>query len=141
MLLNNGTCPRTGANILSTETVEEMFRNQIPEFPNYSRQGIPPSKPDLTLPLPQLYPVEGDPPQGWGITFMQSMGGPTGRSKGTAHWAGLANLWWWCDRENGVAGIVCTQILPFGDPKVLQLWGQVEAEAYKALKEVNEASS
>lgn len=134
MLLNNGTCPQTGAKILSADTVEEMFRNQIPEFPNYSRQSIPASKPDLTLAIPQLYPVEGDPPQGWGITFMQSMGGPTGRSKGTGHWAGLANLWWWCDRENGVAGFVCTQILPFADPQVLQLWGQVEAVAYQGLK-------
>lgn len=27
--------------------------------------------------------------------------------------AGLPNLFWWCDRENGVAGIIATQILPF----------------------------
>lgn len=137
MLLNNGTSPQTGAEILPKDAVEEMFRNQIPQFPNYSRQGFPAAKPELTLPVPQLYPVEGDPPQGWGITFMQSNGGPTGRSKGTAHWAGLANLWWWCDRENGIAGMVCTQILPFADPKVLQLWGGVEAMAYIDLKEVN----
>ncbi|CRG86869.1 beta-lactamase family protein [Talaromyces islandicus] len=137
MLLNNGTCPRTGAEILRKETVDDMFQNQIPQFPNYSRQGIPASKPELTLPIPQLYPVEGDPPQGWGITFMKSNGGPTGRSKDTAHWAGLANLWWWCDRENGIAGMVCTQILPFADRNVLQLWGQVEAVAYMGLKEIN----
>ena len=27
--------------------------------------------------------------------------------------AGLPNLFWWCDRENGIAGIIATQILPF----------------------------
>ncbi|KAK7965728.1 beta-lactamase [Apiospora aurea] len=135
MLLNDGTCPRTGAKILSKDTVEEMFRNQVPEFPGLGRQGIPAAVPELTNPVPDLYPVEGEPPQGWGLTFMQSNGGATGRSAGTGHWAGLANTWWWCDRENGVAGMVCTQILPFADPAVLGLWAQVETETYKALKE------
>ncbi|KAF7528922.1 hypothetical protein PCG10_009636 [Penicillium crustosum] len=133
VLLNDGTCPRTGSKLLQKETVDEMFSNQIPRFPDYSRQSIPDAKPDLTNPIPELYPVAGSPPQGWGITFMLSNGGATGRSSSTGHWAGLANLWWWADREKGVAGIVCTQILPFGDAKVLGLWGAVEAEIYKAL--------
>ena len=111
-----------------------MFRNQIPEFPNYSRQAMPAAKPDLTNPVEELYPVAGNPPQGWGLTFMLSNGGATGRSATTAHWAGLANLWWWCDREKGVAGMVCTQILPFGDAPVLDLWLKVEAEVYKGLE-------
>lgn len=135
MLLNDGTCPRTGSKLLRKETVDEMFSNQIPRFPNYSRQSIPDAKPDLTNPIPELYPVAGNPPQGWGLTFMLSNGGATGRSNSTGHWAGLANLWWWADREKGVAGIVCTQILPFADAKVLGLWGAVEAEIYKALGE------
>ena len=133
MLLNNGTCPRTGAQILRKETVDEMFRNQIPSLPNYSRQRIPAAKPHLTNEIPELYPVPGSPPQGWGLTFMLSNGGGTGRSAGTGHWAGLANLWWWCDRENGVAGIVCTQVLPFADAKVLGLWVDVESQVYKAM--------
>lgn len=119
--------------MLRKETVNEMFTNQIPQFPNYSRQGIAAAKPDLTNPVPELYPVSGDPPQGWGLTFMLSNGGATGRSKSTVHWAGLPNLWWWADREKGVAGMICTQILPFADLKVLGLWGAVEAEIYKAL--------
>jgi hypothetical protein len=60
-------------------------------------------------------------------------GGATGRSAGTSHWAGLPNLWWWCDREKGVAGFICTQVLPFVDAQVLGLWVGVEAEVYKAL--------
>lgn len=63
MLLNNGTCPRTGKQILRKETVDEMFRNQIETFPNFSRQSIPAAKPELTNPLPELYPVKGNPPQ------------------------------------------------------------------------------
>ncbi|KAL4808162.1 beta-lactamase/transpeptidase-like protein [Aspergillus unguis] len=133
VLLNNGTCPKTGAKLLSPSTVDEMFKNQIPQHPNYSRQSIPASKPDLTNAIPELYPVPGNPPQGWGLTFMLSNGGPTGRSAQTAHWAGLANLWWWADREKGVAGMICTQILPFVDLPVLGLWGDVEGTVYQAL--------
>ncbi|KAF9248236.1 hypothetical protein DTO027I6_6406 [Penicillium roqueforti] len=108
VLLNDGTCPKTGSKLLRKETVDEMFSNQIPQFPNYSRQSIPDAKPDLTNPVPELYPVAGNPPQGWGLTFMLSNGGPTGRSTSTGHWAGLPNLWWWADREKGVAGIIET---------------------------------
>jgi CubicO group peptidase (beta-lactamase class C family) len=137
VLLNEGTCPITGTRLLLPNTVETMLSNQIPHMPNYSRQPIPASKPDLTNPIPELYPVPGNPPQGWGLTFMLSNGGATGRSTATAHWAGLANLWWWADREKGVAGMVCSQILPFVDLNVLQLWGGVEAEVYKALNGTN----
>ncbi|KAM0325322.1 hypothetical protein ACHAQA_007307 [Verticillium albo-atrum] len=133
VLLNDGTCPRTGAQILRKETVEEMFRNQVSSFPDFGRQSIPAAKPDLTNPIPQLYPVEGNAAQGWGLTFMQANSNATGRSSTTVQWAGLANLWWWCDREKGVAGMVCTQILPFADGPVLNLWAQVEVEVYKAL--------
>ncbi|CAK7222246.1 hypothetical protein SCUCBS95973_004778 [Sporothrix curviconia] len=133
VLLNDGTCPRTGAKILRKETVDEMFKNQIPQFPNSSRQPIPAAIPELTNPIGELYPTAGNPPQGWGLTFMLANSDGTGRSVNTAHWAGLINAWWWCDRDNGVAGILCTQILPFADAKVLGLWVGVEAEVYKGL--------
>jgi CubicO group peptidase (beta-lactamase class C family) len=133
MLLNDGTSPTTGAKVLKKETVDLMFTNQIEKFPDFGRQGIPDAKPDLTNPLPEIYPVEGNAPQGWGLTFMIANGGPTGRSKTTGFWAGLPNCWWWCDREKGVGGIVGSQILPFGDGKVLGLWFDIEAQIYKAL--------
>ena len=118
--------------ILEPQTVEKMFQNQIPNFPNFGRQGIPAAKPDLTNPLPELYPIPGNGPQGWGLTFMLTEG-VTGRSNGTAHWAGLPNLFWWCDREKGVAGIIASQILPFADAQILGLWGTVESAVYQAL--------
>jgi CubicO group peptidase (beta-lactamase class C family) len=110
-----------------------MFSNQIPNFPDFGRKGIPASKPWLTNALPDLYPIPRDQPQGWGLTFMLT-GGATGRSQGTATWAGLPNLWWWCDKEKGVAGIVCSQILPFADANVIGLWATIEAGIYKALE-------
>lgn len=110
-----------------------MFRNQIPEFPNFGTNGIPAAKPDLTNPIPALYPVSEEVKQGWGLTFMLT-GGSTGRSPGTGHWAGLPNLWWWADRTNGVGGMICTQILPFVDLDVLNLWFAVESGVYQGLK-------
>ncbi|RQM06509.1 hypothetical protein DH86_00003691 [Scytalidium sp. 3C] len=132
-LLNNGTSPTTGAKILESSTIEEMFKNQIPQIPKFGEQGIPDSKPWLTNPIPNLYPGPPGEQQGWGLTFMLT-GGPTGRSSNTAMWAGLPNLWWWCDREKGVAGIICSQVLPFADPKVLGLWFDVETAVYGSLE-------
>ncbi|KAH7116654.1 hypothetical protein B0J13DRAFT_630286 [Dactylonectria estremocensis] len=75
VLLNDGTCPRTGVQLLRKETVEEMFRNQVIRFPNFGRQFIAAAKADLTNPIPEPYPVPGNPAEGWGLTFMLSNGG------------------------------------------------------------------
>ncbi len=42
-----------------------------------------------------LYPVEGDPRQGFSMAGMLT---PTltGRSENSAWWCGMANLYWWC---------------------------------------------
>lgn len=113
-LLNDGTSPTTNARILSPQTVQTMFTNQIPQFPNFGRNAIPAVRPEFTNPIPELYPQPPEQPQGWGLTFMLTIHeGATGRGKNTGWWAGLPNLFWWCDRERGVAGIICSQILPF----------------------------
>ncbi|UNI16460.1 hypothetical protein JDV02_002892 [Purpureocillium takamizusanense] len=137
VLLNGGICPKTGAQILRKASVDDMFRNSVPQFPQFGRQGIPAAIPELTHPVPDLYPTEGNSPQGFGLTIMLT-GGATGRSDSTGWWAGLPNLFWWVDREKGVAGMICTQILPFADPDVLSLWGRVEAGVYKALAAAEE---
>jgi CubicO group peptidase (beta-lactamase class C family) len=130
MLLNHGVSPRTGERILEKGTVDAMFENQIPQWPEFGRKGIPAVKPDLTNDVPDLYPGRK---QGWGLTFMLS-DGPTGWSEGTAHFAGLPNVYCWCDREKGVAGIIASQILPFCDPQVLNLWVQFESGLYAGLQ-------
>ncbi|KXT18895.1 hypothetical protein AC579_3523 [Pseudocercospora musae] len=132
-LLNDGKGPN-GAQILKAETIDEMFKNQIPEHPNFARQGIPAAKPDQTNPAPELYPQEGDPPQGWGLSFMLTQEpGATGRGANTAWWAGIANLFWWADREKGVAGMIASQVMPFGDLNVMGQWGACEAAVYASL--------
>lgn len=133
-LLNDGTSPTTKARIASPETVNEMFKNQIPQFPQFSVQGIPGAKPALTHPLPVLYPQEGNPDQGWGLTFhITQEAGATGRGRGTGWWAGIMNLFWWCDRERGIGGMLAGQTFPFGDPNIMGTWAGCEAAVYAGL--------
>jgi methyl acetate hydrolase len=52
----------------------------------------------------------------WSHTFMvNDEEAPTGRPAGAIGWAGLANLFYWIDRQHGVGGYWATQILPFAD--------------------------
>lgn len=59
--------------------------------------------------------------------------GATGRGANTAWWAGIANLFWWADREKGVAGMIASQVMPFGDLNVMGQWGACEAAVYASL--------
>jgi CubicO group peptidase (beta-lactamase class C family) len=114
-LLNDGVSPTTGNRILKKETVDAMWENQIPEFPDFARQGLSPANPLYANPAPEFYPQGGNPPQGWGLSFFLTIqAGETGRGRNTGWWAGISNQFWWCDREKGVAGMICGQILPFG---------------------------
>jgi len=134
-LLNEGTCPSTKVQILSPETVKSMFENQIPEHPNFARGSPAPADPTLANHTSEMYPQEGDPPQGWGLSFFLTIApGGTGRGANTAWWAGIANLYWWVDRERGVAGMIASQVLPFGDPKVVPAWVQCEKAIYDGLQ-------
>ena len=63
-------------------------------------------------------------PIGWNFAGMLTIHpGATGRGSNTTWWAGLANLFWWCDVEKGVAGIIATQILPFAGKSIHCLQG------------------
>jgi len=50
----------------------------------------------------------------------------------TLMWAGLANSFYWIDRQNGVGGAYLSQILPFGDEKSLSLFLDIERATYDA---------
>ncbi len=73
-------------------------------------------------------------PKGWGLSFMTNEEqAPTGRSKGSLAWAGLANSYYWIDRTKGVGGVLSTQILPFADVKALPLFYDFEKAVYQSL--------
>ena len=71
----------------------------------------------------------------WALSFMiNDEQAPTGRPAGALGWAGLANLFYWIDRQNGFGGFWATQILPFGDPTSFIGYINLETAFYEALK-------
>ncbi len=70
----------------------------------------------------------------WGLGFMiNTESVPGRRGAGSLAWAGLGNTYFWIDPDEGVAGVILTQLIPFADPKVLALFEQFETAVYAAL--------
>ncbi|MGF6092362.1 serine hydrolase domain-containing protein [Pseudomonas sp. 18173] len=73
-------------------------------------------------------------PKSWALSFMiNEQDAPTGRPAGSLAWAGLANLFYWIDRKNGIGGFWATQILPFVDPVSTNAYLDFETTAYRNL--------
>ncbi|GKZ23484.1 hypothetical protein AbraIFM66951_008518 [Aspergillus brasiliensis] len=133
-LLNDGTSPHTGAKIVTPETVKEMFTDQIPTMPRYCNEYTPSGKPELANPCPVIPSAEEDLTEGWGLSFSLShTESPTGRAAGSGSWEGLANLFWFADRTNGIGAIIASQILPYGDLEVINCSESVEKIIYNGL--------
>ena len=74
-------------------------------------------------------------PQAWSLPFLiNEAPAPTGRPAGAQGWAGLANLFYWVDRESGIGGFWATQILPFGDPGSFMGYVNFETATYQAYR-------
>jgi CubicO group peptidase (beta-lactamase class C family) len=54
-----------------------------------------------------------------------------GRGAGALAWGGLANTYYWADPAAGRAGVLLTQLLPFGDPEVLALLRTLERDVHQ----------
>jgi methyl acetate hydrolase len=122
MLMHGGTL--NGAQVLKPETVAEINRNQIGELRvGPMRTAQPGSSNDAEF-FPGMQKT-------WGLAYMRTEEpAPTGRSAGSLAWAGLGNTYYWLDPERKLAGVILTQILPFADAAVLELFGQFERTIY-----------
>lgn len=126
MWLNDGAAP--AGRILKAETVDWAVRNGLK--PHQKVGMLPGVIPSLSHDA-EFFPGL---PKGWSYTFMTNEEpAPTGRPAGAIAWCGLANSFYWIDRENGLAGYWATQILPFGDPVSFPAYLDFETAAYKAL--------
>ncbi|HEY8643182.1 MAG TPA: serine hydrolase domain-containing protein [Candidatus Dormibacteraeota bacterium] len=122
-LLNKGSLD--GVRILSPETVAEMNRNHIGDL-NVTKlvSVIPGSSNDAEF-FPGMV-------KKWGLAYMTSTeAASTGRSADSLAWAGLGNTYFWLDPSARLAGVFCTQILPFADPQALDLFAGWETAVYK----------
>jgi methyl acetate hydrolase len=118
MLLADGTLD--GVRILSPETMAEAKRNQIGDLTVGRIATVDPaSSNDVDL-LPGTT-------KKWSLLGMLNVEEtPGGRSAGSLFWAGLCNSYYWVDWEKGNTGLIVTQILPFADGTVLDLFAQFE---------------
>ena len=125
LFLNQG---RAGGNqVLKPETVTQMGANQIGDL-NVVKlvTAIPPYSNDAEF-FPGMV-------KKWGFGFMiNTQDVPGARSAGSLTWAGLGNTYFWIDQRKGVAGVILTQLVPFADSKVLDLYGKFESAIYGGL--------
>ena len=107
MMLNDGAGPN--GRVLRAETVAQMSRNGLGALKSGGWGTSIPSLSNDGEFFPGL-------PKSWAYTFLvNDAPTPSGRPAGSLMWAGLANLFYWIDRQSGVGGFWGTQILPFQD--------------------------
>ncbi|WP_019998343.1 methyl acetate hydrolase AcmB [Aureimonas ureilytica] len=124
MWLNDGAGP--GSRVLEPETVAMAERNGLGEMKIKGLPGVIPGLSNYAEFFPGM-------PKSWGLTFMiNDEDAPTGRPAGSLAWAGLANLYYWIDRRNGIGGFWATQIFPFADPASVGGYLDLETAVYRS---------
>ena len=126
MWLNDGAGEH--GRVLKAETVRMAAQNHLGDKKITMLPGVIPSLSNDAEFFPGLS-------KSWALTFMVNDDeAPTGRPAGALGWAGLANLFYWIDRQNGFGGFWATQILPFGDPVSFVGYMDFEAAFYSSLR-------
>jgi CubicO group peptidase (beta-lactamase class C family) len=124
MLLAGGRL--NNAQILKPETIATINRNNMGDV---NVTLLKTAMPDLTNDA-EFFPGMV---KKWGLAYMISTQDVPGRrSAGSLAWAGLANTYFWLDPKKKIAGVILTQVLPFADPKALQVFADFEAAVYKS---------
>ncbi|MEO1199228.1 MAG: serine hydrolase domain-containing protein [Pseudomonadota bacterium] len=126
MWLNDGMGPN--GRVLKPETVAAAVKNGLQPHQQVGMlHSVIPSLSNDAEFFPGLK-------KGWSYTFMTNEEeAPTGRPAGAIGWAGLANLFYWIDRQNGFGGFWATQILPFGDAVSFGTYLDFETAVYQSL--------
>ncbi|MCY4667115.1 MULTISPECIES: serine hydrolase domain-containing protein [Rhodococcus] len=123
MWLNDGA--GTSGRVLSPETVAAAVQNGLEGQHVGLLPGVLPTLSNDAEFFPGV-------PKGWAYSFMTNEEvAPTGRPAGSLAWAGLANLYYWIDRQTGVGGFWATQILPFADPGSINGYLEFETAVYQ----------
>jgi methyl acetate hydrolase len=109
MVLNDGA--GVNGRVLKAETVRQMAGDGLAAM-GLSVAGWKTSIPSLSN-AGEFFPGLD---KGWAYTFMTNREhAPTGRAANSLMWAGLANCYFWIDRQSGIGGYWASQILPFQD--------------------------
>jgi methyl acetate hydrolase len=120
MILGGGALE--GVRVLNADTVKTMSANAM---------GPVACVPLKTAVAGLSHDVDFIAGMKWGLSFVINPTPlPTGRSANSLAWAGLANSFFWIDPTRRVAGVYATQLLPFADPRALDVFARFEAETY-----------
>ncbi|WP_299706096.1 serine hydrolase [uncultured Tateyamaria sp.] len=131
MWLNDGAGEY--GRVLKPETVEMAAQNHLGQRKITPFKGVIPSLSNDA----EFFPGQ---PKSWSYTFMVNDDqAPTGRPAGAIGWAGLANLFYWIDRQNGFGGFWATQILPFGDAVSFTGYMELESAFYASINKAKAA--
>lgn len=126
MWLCDGAGP-DGEPLLAPETVQLAVANGLGEMKIKQLPGVIPALSNDAEFFPGM-------PKSWALTFMlNDEEAPTGRPANSLAWAGLANLYYWIDRENGIGGFWATQIFPFADPTSVGGYLEFETAVYASV--------
>ncbi|CUM45407.1 uncharacterized protein AC631_02594 [Debaryomyces fabryi] len=130
--LNEGMCVDTNKQVLKPETVNYARKNHLPP-------GVVVDLEDqFGVKIPLQYEPDGFTLTGCAYS-MNNL--PTGRPKGAIYWFGLANLYFWIDFENKVAGFWACQILPVMNMTSITGFMRMEYNVYEALNNSKEETS
>lgn len=122
MMLNDGELD--GVRVLSPATVQMMSENHMGDL---RVENLVTAQPMFSNDA-EFFPGE---PKSWGLTFqINEEPAFTGRPAGTLMWAGLANSFYWIDRQNGIGGCYLSQIIPFADQGSVDLFFELEKAVY-----------
>ncbi len=125
MWLNDGA--GDNGRVLKAETVRMAEKNGLGKMKIRVLPGVIPSLSNDA----EFFPGQS---KSWALSFMvNDEMAPTGRPAGALGWAGLANLFYWIDRANGVGGFWGTQILPFADAVSFTGYMDFETAVYARL--------
>ncbi|MGQ7846605.1 serine hydrolase domain-containing protein [Granulosicoccus sp. 3-233] len=131
MWLNDGQGEH--GQVLKPETVKMAEQNHLGSRKICALPGVIPSLSNDA----EFFPGQE---KSWAFSFMvNDETAPTGRPAGALGWAGLANLFYWIDRQNGYGGFWATQILPFADVASFTGYMQLETAFYDSLKSAQAA--
>jgi methyl acetate hydrolase len=123
MILNDGN--GSHGRVLKPETVEMMSANALGDLKS---GGWTTSIPSLSN-SGEFFPGLS---KSWAYTFqVNDEQTPSGRPAGSLMWAGLANLFYWIDRKNGIGGYWGSQILPFQDAASYPGFVDFESAVYR----------
>ena len=125
MWLNDGA--GQNGRVLKRETILAAEKNGLGDKKIKSLPGVIPTLSNEAEFFPGM-------PKSWALTFMiNEKDAPTGRPAGALAWAGLANLFYWIDRKNGIGGFWATQILPFADVTSVVGYYDFETAVYNSM--------